>query len=247
MRGPKVQLECAKCGENFLRFRTWAERPGPKFCSRKCCDRGKKRRGTTMVPIVCRHCGQTRSFRKGNDKRDFCSRQCHSESRRGTAYLRKRDGEYRRWAIAVVNRDKRCLHCGSTTGELHAHHTKSYAGHPELRYEISNGKTLCAICHAAEHPGLEYLITAHRYPQFPKECAWCHVIFFSRTRESKYCSRRCMGSARKIRSSLPCAACGKYVSFKPSRKRGKYVFCSRACSTAWFGITQGGRRCQTLG
>lgn len=55
------------------------------------------------------------------------------------------------WVKAVKDRDGwRCVECGSTEG-LHAHHVKSWRYHPDLRYEVSNGKTLCEPCHEAAH------------------------------------------------------------------------------------------------
>lgn len=61
--------------------------------------------------------------------------------------------EYRRWRMACLRRDKRtCQDCGSTKGQMTVHHIKAYATHPDLRYDTSNGITLCVKCHAAADP-----------------------------------------------------------------------------------------------
>lgn len=59
--------------------------------------------------------------------------------------------EYREWRTAVFTRDcYTCQECGKlgSSVRLEAHHLKSWHNYPELRYEISNGITLCAQpCH----------------------------------------------------------------------------------------------------
>lgn len=55
------------------------------------------------------------------------------------------------WRIAVYKKDNFiCQHCGSKAN-LHAHHIKEWATHPDLRFEIKNGLTLCGACHGAVH------------------------------------------------------------------------------------------------
>ena len=58
--------------------------------------------------------------------------------------------EYRLWREAVYARDNwTCQKCGrSVSGELNAHHIKSFAKYPELRTSIENGITLCRKCHS---------------------------------------------------------------------------------------------------
>jgi len=57
-------------------------------------------------------------------------------------------GEYVRWRQAVFNRDKyTCQFCGILGKKLNADHIKAFADHPELRFEIDNGRTLCIPCH----------------------------------------------------------------------------------------------------
>lgn len=55
------------------------------------------------------------------------------------------------WVKAVKDRDGwQCTSCGATD-RLHAHHVKRWKDYPELRYEVSNGVTLCHTCHEAAH------------------------------------------------------------------------------------------------
>lgn len=55
------------------------------------------------------------------------------------------------WSVAVRERDGNvCVKCGAS-GRLHAHHVKSWKDAPELRFDVSNGITLCPPCHQKEH------------------------------------------------------------------------------------------------
>jgi 5-methylcytosine-specific restriction endonuclease McrA len=40
-----------------------------------------------------------------------------------------------------------CRECGEKNIYLQAHHIKSFADFPELRFNLTNGKTLCKSCH----------------------------------------------------------------------------------------------------
>lgn len=71
-----------------------------------------------------------------------------------------RPPEHAAWSKLVRKRDKYiCCECGCADKKvLHAHHIKDWESHPDLRYNVDNGKTLCAICHAKEHPEYAHLI-----------------------------------------------------------------------------------------
>ncbi len=59
--------------------------------------------------------------------------------------------QYKEWRMSVYRRDKfKCRDCGSKMtkkNKLDAHHIKPFSLHPELRFEVSNGRTLCVPCH----------------------------------------------------------------------------------------------------
>ena len=59
--------------------------------------------------------------------------------------------ELKNWRRAVYQRDnytcQRCGVKGTRKHRLNAHHIKPFAKYPELRFEVSNGITLCYNCH----------------------------------------------------------------------------------------------------
>lgn len=61
--------------------------------------------------------------------------------------------QYRRWRSAVFSRDGfRCQKCGSKC-DIQAHHIKTWSRNKLLRYDVSNGITLCRKCHLESHGG----------------------------------------------------------------------------------------------
>lgn len=58
--------------------------------------------------------------------------------------------KYKEWRMKVFVRDNfTCQFCGNRGCYLEAHHNKSWAKYPKLRYIVSNGTTLCVEngCH----------------------------------------------------------------------------------------------------
>ncbi len=67
--------------------------------------------------------------------------------------LARKTREYRAWRVSVFKRDGfSCVLCGykskgTRPSDIHSDHIKPFADHPELRFAIDNGRTLCVPCH----------------------------------------------------------------------------------------------------
>lgn len=56
--------------------------------------------------------------------------------------------DYRMWREAVFFRDNyTCQTCGARGGRLQADHILQWKNHPDKRFDLSNGRTLCESCH----------------------------------------------------------------------------------------------------
>lgn len=56
--------------------------------------------------------------------------------------------QYKLWRKSVFERDNyTCQECSKIGGKLNADHIKPFAYFPLLRFELSNGRTLCVDCH----------------------------------------------------------------------------------------------------
>lgn len=170
------EVKCGGCGKRFHVIPARAE--SAKFCSYKC--RGKiqavrqrgmmnpKYRANVVRQKVCGGCGETFRHRHGQPvvsflRQKFCTKSCadkHGFRFQGETHpnykpdsrRKNRRGKHGAWARAVISRDHAtCQRCGVTGVELHAHHIKSFAEFPALRWELSNGLTLCHHCHWLEH------------------------------------------------------------------------------------------------
>lgn len=65
------------------------------------------------------------------------------------------DAEVGQWRRRVFARDRHtCQRCGlspKTRNTLRAHHIATWADHPDRRFDIDNGTTLCRTCHDWVH------------------------------------------------------------------------------------------------
>lgn len=66
--------------------------------------------------------------------------------------IARKSSEYRAWRHGVFARDGyKCRKGRSHSTHLQPHHILNFHAHPELRYDIENGVTLCVLCHKDFH------------------------------------------------------------------------------------------------
>lgn len=190
----------------------------------------------------CAHCG-TEFVQHATEaistfsKRKFCSKPCADVAGfrfSGSAHYRWRGGRTKRsglqsaWARKVISRDSAtCQKCGATGVELHAHHIKDHKSHPELRWKLDNGITVCAPCHWKIHSASNENAVNSGNPQHnqgggnPEPSQSLKALEGVTTRGRAY---------RRIETT--CAECGKFISRRFSDAAGKSnLFCSYSCSS----------------
>ena len=148
----KETKKCAICGMLFLRKYKYSNKQweNAKYCSKKC----RATSVDTRVLKQCLECGNTfkvKQYIKNVTK--HCSNSCKLlwTSKHGKTPQMKRlrkSKAFADWRKAVFERDDyTCQMCAIRGGELHPDHIKQFAYYPELRFDVSNGRTLCASCH----------------------------------------------------------------------------------------------------
>ena len=197
--GERKKKACQYCGKKFG--------PNPtesittfwqrKFCTKVCADKGGFRYSGQQHP----------SYRP--------------EARR-----RNRGGSHHKWVNAVIGRDKAtCQKCGAQGVELHAHHIKSYRDHPELRFDVNNGLTLCYRCHWETHAALDAkaVNSVNTRQGNTEPSSRGNPLEGVTTRGRAY--RRWVG---------PCDWCGTTISKTWSDTTGKMaLFCNKKCMGKW--------------
>ena len=140
---------CIVCKKEIKVSKCLAERK--KYCSKKCLYSSTKER------------------MKGNN---YWKKTTATQFKKGHKFLGKYGDKspnwkggriggktWTKWAKTVKNRDDwTCQHCGyfgdTDSKQIIAHHLVDYRLAPELKFVVSNGRTLCRKCHPLYHPEL---------------------------------------------------------------------------------------------
>ncbi len=148
-------VKCGYCRKKMWAYPRHLKKKAQRFCGRehfilfikekaicrKCAICGKiTNHHRETCSVACRSKLQTIKAKKNRIKNGSTKHQID----RCIRYSSEAD----RWRKAVFARDDyTCQLCDKRGGYLEAHHRKPFAYFPELRFEISNGQTLCRKCH----------------------------------------------------------------------------------------------------
>lgn len=223
------ELICVICGKTYnvppYRVNT------SKYCSKECWNK------RSSIYKTCPTCGKSfKSYKSLNQT--YCSRHCvpHAKGESSNAWKDGKSLERDRaresvklteWRNAVYSKDNyTCTQCGETHN-LHAHHVLSWAEHETERFSVSNGITLCEVCHGKIHNkdfsnkpdrrciecgkprkrahegtrcqscALKYWHKQKGHGNYNKICPICGTHFDNKHKEQIYCSVSCGLKSRK--------------------------------------------------
>jgi 5-methylcytosine-specific restriction endonuclease McrA len=131
------------------------------FCSREHLVAFMKKNSFNFPCIICGEKIYTQPTQLIYRSRKTCSVDCRSKLARMKAEERRKtytkhqidrlarySPEAEMWRKSVFKRDDyTCSECKVRGTYLEAHHIKPFAYFPELRFDLSNGITLCRVCH----------------------------------------------------------------------------------------------------
>jgi 5-methylcytosine-specific restriction endonuclease McrA len=193
---PALYVTCQNCGISF--------RSSPsnhqKYCSKQCVD------SSELVRVA--RANSVRQAWKDEEKRihimEGIGKRSNSDDWKSAAHFQKGEKhprfkgnrstrtssyENKQFVKEVLKRDSyTCQHCGSKE-YLHVHHIQAWAEYPELRYEVTNGITVCEECHIKIHGG-------KRKPR-TRVCAYCQKSFRPKKKSTQYCCKACFYSSLK--------------------------------------------------
>lgn len=155
--------KCKHCNIDFLSKRKDTKNNPHIYCSHKCNILEMKKNAFNFNCKICGVTVYTQPSQMKYRNRITCSKECLGKYRRIEAEKRRRElgytkhqldrlerysPEMKKWRIAVFERDNyTCQLCGIRGNYIEADHIKPFAYFEELRYTLSNGRTLCRPCH----------------------------------------------------------------------------------------------------
>jgi 5-methylcytosine-specific restriction endonuclease McrA len=233
-KGGPLEKQCLNCKKEFKV--TQARNETAKFCSNKCLGLWKSKTNIgenhpcwqidRPKDKKCEYCkglmfqGPTvaiSTFRR----QKFCSKECSDKG--GFRYSgeahpnykldsrrKSNRGKSKIWQREVFSRDAaQCQNCGAKDLTLHAHHIESFEDHPEERWNVDNGITLCFRCHWSEHSleigkgsypddlyPVELIIKGRPARRWEGACDWCNKFLSKRWSDAKghpthFCNKSC--------------------------------------------------------
>lgn len=154
---PKKVGNCKECDGEIIAKNKSFDKPNRNFCSHKCATiwRNKTTPKTeAQIQMIIKigkdskgkpkKLGFGEKIKEANlgEKSHFWKGGLTEKNR-----LLRNSAKMQEWRKCVFERDNyKCVLCG-INGYLEADHIKPFSKYPELRFELSNGRTLCKPCH----------------------------------------------------------------------------------------------------
>jgi len=163
-----TKREGRKLDADRVRKKAESQKRG-RFFNCLICDTQFWRKPSAIKTGDCKFCcrGCYFKWQSGRQKSDEFKERCRGRTGDKSATWKggitpenmriRGSTEYRDWRKSVFLRDMHtCQDCRGKSEKgktvyLHAHHLKSFSEYIELRFEVSNGITLCKKCHYARH------------------------------------------------------------------------------------------------
>lgn len=166
----RTTVTCETCGKEFDRIISWISSDKKNYCSRECANEGLRVKKPILICDFCgkqfeRYPSEIKKMSERGYRHVFCCHKCRAamiatqfnppkpyRGFTGSTPNQRNNGEYKQWRKAILKRDNYiCQDCGVTNVLVCAHHKKAFSLYPELRYDVSNGITLCFPCHDKRH------------------------------------------------------------------------------------------------
>lgn len=161
---PKIIGKCQYCKGDIIATYSGLNKPDRKYCSIGCSTTVKnkkmvwtdERRKKNAIACSKRFKGIKNSDETRLRKSLAIRGKKHWNWQGGitaTHFKERSNLKLKEWRRQVFARDNyTCQKCNSRSQKgcnvyLEAHHIKSWAKYPELRYDLNNGLTLCKDCH----------------------------------------------------------------------------------------------------
>lgn len=139
---------CEICKKEFFLPRAWINKRGKRgrFCSTKCMGKWRSLYFLGKNNLMYNKKRPDVSERFKGNKNYFWKGGVTQIN-----ILLRNSQQYKLWRRSAFERDNyTCQSCGKE-GHVEVHHIKPFSINPELRFEISNGITLCKDCHKKVH------------------------------------------------------------------------------------------------